>query len=92
MTRKARKVARTQGEERESRLTLLESDMKYVKDQVSNHIPSTLEAHGQTLERIERRIGDMDAVSRFLSVCLKVIVGGATVIWSVKRLWPGQHG
>ena len=61
----------------ESRLTRLETEMGYIREQVENHIPTTLAEHGKTLETINRKMGDMDAISRFLSVCLK----GLGVVW-----------
>lgn len=87
---KRRAASRTRGEETESRLTRLETDMKYIKEQVSNHIPTTLSEHGTILESIQRKVGDVDAISRFLSVCLKFIGVVVTTVWSVKKLWPGH--
>ena len=75
-----------------SRLTRLETEMEYIKEQVSNHIPTELGQQRKILENINRKLGDIDAVSRFLSVCLKGvgIIGGA--IWSIKKIWPGTNG
>ncbi len=78
-------------EDVESRLTALETDMGYVREQVENHIPTTLAEHGVILESIQRKLGDRDAVSKFISMCFKFVGALAGVVWSIKAIWPGHH-
>jgi len=87
--KKKRIVRRTHGEDIEARLTRLETDMAYVRQQIENHIPHTLEAHGKMLENIQRRMGDTDAISRFLSICLKGVGIMAGAVWSIKSIFHG---
>jgi len=72
----------------EARLTKLESAVDYVKLQVENHIPTELSEHRVLLESISRRMGDMDAVSRFLSIVVKSVAAMATLVWSLKNILP----
>lgn len=83
-TRVVRKVDDT-----ESRLTRLETDMSYVRQQVENHIPTALAEQRTILESIQRKVGDVDAISRFLSMILKAIGVVAGTVWSIKQLWGG---
>ena len=69
------------------RVATLESETAFIKEQVSNHIPTELKAHRELLESIQRKQGDMDAISRFLSICLKGAATLVSLIWAGKQVW-----
>jgi len=72
------------------RVVRLETNIKIIKKQVENDIPHELAVHRTILETLQRRSGDMDAVSRFLSLVLKAVATILAIIWSVKNLFGGK--
>jgi uncharacterized coiled-coil protein SlyX len=91
MTNKVKKSRAMSDSSIEHRLTALELTVGHISDQVDNHIPTILAEQNVVLDSIHRKMGDLDAISRFVSVCLKGIVTIATAIWAVKKLLPGVH-
>ena len=77
----------------EERLTALETemphiyaDLAYIKKQVSNDLPHQIEAVQTTVNLLSRKMGDMDAISRFLTVLIKGIAILMTVVWSTIQI------
>jgi hypothetical protein len=62
--------------------------MGYVREQVSNHIPTALSELSASISRIEKRAIELDAVAKFSSVVLKSVVSLVTLLWGAKNLFP----
>jgi hypothetical protein len=81
----------------EERVTTLETELphiyrelKEIKKQITNDIPHQIAALEDSVEKIGRRYGDLDAVSRFLSVCVKGVALLLGVLWSWRQLFGGK--
>lgn len=76
----------------ESRLTELETKMDFVSAQVSNHIPTSIAELKASLESIERKMGDVDAISRFVSVIMRGAVAVGTLVWAGVQIFDRISG
>ena len=81
----------------EGRLTKLETELphiyrelKGIKKRLDNDLPHQIATLEATVEKIGRRYGDLDAVSRFLSVCIKGVVVVLGILWSWRQVFGGK--
>jgi|GEM_PF-3217235 len=70
----------------ETEMGHLKEDVAFVKLQVSNHLPHQIGAVQESVDKLARKMGDVDAVSKFLSVVIKGLAIVVTIIWSTIQI------
>lgn len=86
MKRKREATLEERATKLETELPHIYRELKEIHRRLDNDIPRKLEEIRASVDVVARKYGDLDAVSRFLSVCLKGLALLAGAILSVKHI------
>ena len=74
----------------ETELPHIYKELKEINKRLDNDIPHQIAELRTDIEKLGRRYGDLDAVSRFLSVCVKGVAVVLGVLWSWRQVFGGK--
>ncbi len=75
----------------EAELPHIYRELQMIKRKLDNDLPHQIAALQQSVDAVSRRYGDLDAISRFLSVCLKGLALVLGTLWTARQLF-GKFG
>lgn len=74
----------------ETELPHIYRELKEIKKRLDNDLPHQIATLEAAVEKIGRRYGDLDAISRFLSVCIKGVAVVLGILWSARQVFGGK--
>lgn len=76
----------------EAELPHLYQTLQTIQSKLDNDLPHQIAALQRSVETVSRRYGDLDAISRFLSVCLKGLALLLGTLWTARQLFSKLGG
>jgi len=75
----------------EAELPHIYQELQGIRHKLDNDLPHQIAALQRSVEAVSRRYSDLDAISRFLSVCLKGLALLLGTLWTARQLF-GKFG